>query len=190
MILRVARKVASDPAGMLERQLIQHKQYDPKFGFLKPHSPLHTYYCFLRGLPPQHLESLVAAAEREAAAMKPVDVKALAEELKAMPEESGDREQALGSTIYPIIEVWFPHGPKLTGMMLALDTFEELVPLLATPEAFKAAVGSAYESEACFEEELKADEGEGEATSKRKALENHGVVRRTPGGGSFPSLLF
>ena len=170
MILRVARKVASDPAGMLERQLIQHKQYDPKFGFLKPHSPLHTYYCFLRGLPPQHLESLVAAAEREAAAMKPVDVKALAEELKAMPEESGDREQALGSTIYPIIEVWFPHdAPKRTGMMLALDTFEELVPLLAAPEAFKAAVGSAYESlKHAAEEELKADEGEGEGDEQEE----------------------
>ena len=170
MILRVARKVASDPAGMLERQLIQHKQYDPKFGFLKPHSPLHTYYCFLRGLPPQHLESLVAAAEREAAAMKPVDVKALAEELKAMPEESGDREQALGSTIYPIIEVWFPHdAPKLTGMMLALDTFEELVPLLAAPESFKAAVGSAYESlKHAAEEELKADEGEGEGDEQEE----------------------
>ena len=98
MILRVARKVASDPAGMLERQLIQHKQYDPKFGFLKPHSPLHTYYCFLRGLPPQHLESLVAA-----------------------------------------------------------------------PEAFKAAVGSAYESlKHAAEEELKADEGEGEGDEQEE----------------------
>ena len=153
---------------MLERQLIQHKQYDPKFAFLKPHSPLHTYYGFLRALPPQHLESLVAAAEREAAAMKPVDVEALAEKLRAMPEDSGEREQELGSIIYPVIEVWYANdAPKLTGMMLGLETFEDLVPLLASPEAFKAAVGSAYESlknavEAEGEAEEEEEGGEGE----------------------------
>ena len=62
-----------------------------------------------------------------------------------------------------------PLAPKLTGMMLALDTFEELVPLLAAPEAFKAAVGSAYESlKHAAEEELKADEGEGEGDEQEE----------------------
>ena len=146
-ILRVARKVATDPTGLLEGQLLQHKLYDLNFAFLKPYNPLHYYYSFLRSLTPEHLDGLVAAAEREAAAMKNIDVDAVAKDLRGMSEESGDREQTLGGIIYPIIEIWYPHdAPKLTGMMLALDTFEELVPLLAGLEIFKAAVGAAYDS--------------------------------------------
>jgi len=154
----------SPPAVRFLSTLAAAKGHDPRFRFLRPYHPLHAYFQALLGLGLAAVEGLVSALDavkQGPTSFVVTDLDALAATLDDLGDDHGQATQYLGERhVYPGVWAALLADPrsgqqrtstrgagaegvqglvgKLTGMLLAMPR-QELLPLLADPEALEAA---------------------------------------------------